>query len=183
MSTTTKLMTAEELLRMPSDNFRHELIEGELRRSPLAEQLHGQITAKLGCALGNYIEANKLGEIYVAGMGFLLCRNPDTVRATDVSFVRQERLGEIVDEDIYMPGAPDLAVEVVSPSDTATEVEEKVAEWLQYGAQLVWVVNPKRRTGTVYRAPNQITRLSEADALDGADVVPGFSCTVAEVFD
>lgn len=116
-------------------------------------------------------------------MGFLLCRNPDTVRATDVSFVRQERLGEIVDEDIYMPGAPDLAVEVISPNDTATEVEEKVAEWLQYGAQLVWVVNPKRRTGTVYRAPNHITRLSEADALDGADVVPGFSCTVAEVFD
>nr|MBA2340866.1 Uma2 family endonuclease [Pyrinomonadaceae bacterium] len=163
MSTTTKLMTAEELLRMPSGNFRCELIEGKLQRFPLAEQLHGQIAAKLGCTLGNFIVANKLGEIYAAGTGFLLRRNPDTVRAADVSFLRKERVDEIGDAEGFVPGAPDLAVEVISPNDKLTEIEEKVAEWLHYGTRLVWIVNPKRRTVTDYQRSNQITRLAEAD--------------------
>lgn len=182
MSATTKLMTAEELLQMPSDNFRYELVEGELRQMSPAGGKHGKIAMELGRILSNYVKANKLGDVFAAETGFKLREKPDTVRAADVSFLRKERVDEIGDAEGFVPGAPDLAVEVISPNDTATEVEEKVAEWLQYGTQLVWIVNPKRRTVTVYQAPNHITRLSEADALDGGDAVPGFSCAVADIF-
>ncbi len=182
MSATTKLMTAEELLQMSSDNFRYELVEGELRQMSPAGGRRGEIAAELLILLGSYIKANKLGRVYAAETGFLLRENPDTVRAADVSFLRRERVEKLGGISGYVPGAPDLAVEVISPNDKLTEVEEKVAGWLHYGARLVWIANPKRRTVTDYQRSNQITRLAEADTLDGGDVVPGFRCTIAEVF-
>ncbi|HZG53335.1 MAG TPA: Uma2 family endonuclease [Pyrinomonadaceae bacterium] len=182
MSATTQLMTAEELLAMPRDGLRYELVEGELRRMSPAGHNHGRIGMVLALALGQYVRDKKLGSTYLAETGFKLKANPDTVRAPDVSFIRQERVEQVGDTEGYWPGAPDLAVEVNSPSDHVGEVEEKVREWLSAGAKLVWVVSPKLRVVTVYRSLTDIVTLTEKDTLDGGEVVPGFQFPVAELF-
>jgi Uma2 family endonuclease len=182
MSTTTQLMTAEELLTIPDDGLRYELVEGELRRMSPAGHNHGRIAMRLSIPLGKFIADNNLGEVYAAETGFKLGSNPDTVRAPDVSFIRQERVEQVGDTEGYWPGAPDLAVEVNSPGDRVGEVEEKVQGWLNAGARLVWVISPKLRVVTVYRSLTDIVTLTEKDTLDGGEVVPGFQFPVAELF-
>ena len=182
MSTTTQLMTAEELLSMPDDGFRYELVEGELRRMSPAGHHHGRIGMVLALALGQYVRDKKIGSTYLAETGFKLKTNPDTVRAPDVSFIRQERVEQIGNTEGFWPGAPDLAVEVNSPKDTVNEVEEKVQEWLSAGTRLVWVVSPKLRVVTVYRSLTDIVTLTEKDTLNGGEVVPGFQFPVADLF-
>ena len=182
MSTTTKLVTAEELFEMPDDGFRYELVEGELRRMAPAGYEHGTVALKLTIPLGQYVEENDLGDVFAAETGFLLKTNPDTVRAPDLAFVRRERVSQVGDTKSYGVGAPDLAVEVMSPSDRIGKVEEKVKAWLDAGARLVWVVSPKLRTVTVYRSLTDISVLTENDTLDGEQVVPGFRLPVARLF-
>ena len=182
MSTTTHLMTAEELLAMPDDGFRYELVEGDLRQMSPAGHNHGRIAMRLAIPLGKFVADNNLGEVYAAETGFKLRTNPDTVRAPDVSFIRLERVQEIGETEGFWPGAPDLAVEVNSPGDTIREVEEKVEEWLNAGTSLVWVVSPKLHTVTAYRSLTDIVTLTERDMLDGGDVVPGFQYSVADLF-
>ncbi|MCA1614256.1 MAG: Uma2 family endonuclease [Acidobacteria bacterium] len=182
MSTTTRLMTAEELIKLPRGRSRYELVNGELREMSPAGHNHGRIAARLTGALSRHVEDHELGEVYAAETGFTLKTNPDTVRAPDVSFIRQGRVEEVGDAKGYWPGAPDLAVEVNSPGDTVGEVEEKVGEWLDAGAPLVWVVSPKLRTVTVYRSREDITTLTEKDTLDGEQIVPGFRYPVAKLF-
>ena len=182
MSATTQLMTAEELIRLPRGRSRYELVAGELRQMSPAGHVHGKIAARLAGVLWRHVEENELGEVYAAETGFVLKTDPDTVRAPDVSFIRRERVDEVGDASGYWPGAPDLAVEVNSPGDTVSEVEEKVEEWLDAGARLVWVVSPKLRTITVYRSREDITTLTEKDTLDGERVVPGFRHPVAKLF-
>jgi Uma2 family endonuclease len=181
-STTTQLMTAEELFEMPDDNFRYELVKGELRKMSPAGHKHGRIAMRLSGPLHRYVEEKGLGEVYAAETGFLLASNPDTVRAPDIGFVRRERVDEVGDAGSYFPGAPDLAVEVTSPGDSIGEVEEKVQEWLEAGTPLVWVVSPKLRVVTVYRSRTDIKVLTENDMLDGVDVVPGFQHPIARLF-
>jgi len=182
MAVEQKLMTAAELLRRPSDGLRHELVRGELRTMSPAGFEHGRVTQRLGNFLGSHVETQGLGEVVVGDVGFYLTLDPDTVRAPDVAFVRAERLRGIDPPRGYWKGAPDLAVEVISPNDLYTEVEEKVAEWLEHGTRLVIVVNPRRRTVAVHR-PNQPVRvLSGDDLLDGEDVVPGWSIRVRDLF-
>jgi len=137
---------------------------------------------RLAIPLGQYVADHRLGEVYAAETGFKLKTNPDTVRAPDVSFIRQERVDEIGETESFWPGAPDLAVEVNSPGDTVGEVEGKVQEWLSAGARSVWVVSPKLRTVTAYRSLTDIVMLTEKDALDGGEVVPGFQFPVAKLF-
>jgi Uma2 family endonuclease len=132
--------------------------------------------------LAQYVQAHDLGEVFAAETGFKLAANPDTVRAPDVAFVRRERADEVGDTDGYWPGAPDLAVEVISPGDLYTEVEETVLAWLEAGTRMVIVLNPRRRTAQVYRSPNQVRVLLEGDTLDGEDVVPGWTLPVAALF-
>lgn len=182
MSTTTQLMTAEELLKLPRGRFRYELIAGELRQMSPAGHKHGEIAARLSGILFQHVEAHDLGKIYAAETGFLITINPDTVRAPDVAFVRRERVDKADETTAYWPGAPDLAVEVNSPGDTVREVEEKVEEWLNAGTSLVWVVSPKLRTVTAYRSLTDIVMLTERDTLDGGDVIPGFQYPVAKLF-
>jgi Uma2 family endonuclease len=136
----------------------------------------------IGASLYQHAKSNKLGAVYAAETGFLIYQNPDTVRAPDVAFVKQERIDAAGRVKGYWIGAPDLAVEVVSPSDTIAQVEDKVAEWLDAGTRMVWVVSSKLHTVTVYRSLTDIETLTEKDTLDGGDVVPGFSITVAEIF-
>ncbi len=182
MSITAALMTAEELLRLPRGQFRYELINGELKRMSPTGHEHGRITIRLTVPLAQHIKANRLGEVYAAETGFRLTSNPDTVRAPDIAFICQQRVDKVGATGGYWPGAPDLAVEVLSPDEKAPQVTMKVSEWLTAGATQVWVVSPKLRTITVYRSLTDITALSEKDTLEGADLLPGFRLAVAEVF-
>jgi Uma2 family endonuclease len=182
MSTANALITAEELFCMPDDGFRYELVRGELRQMALAGYVHGRVAVNISTPLDQYARAHNLGIVCAAETGFKLASNPDTVRTPDVAFIRRERVEEVGDVEGYWPGPPDLAVEVISPGDTYGEVEEKVLEWLEAGARMVVVVNPRRRVVTVYRSLTEITMLTEADTLDGGDVVPGWRMPVRDVF-
>jgi Uma2 family endonuclease len=176
-------MTANELLRRPDDGFRYELVKGELKRMAPAGHEHGRVAVRFTWRLAQHVETNELGAVYAAETGFLISTNPDTVRAPDVAFVRQERLDEAGEVGGYWPGAPDLAVEVVSPKDNYTEVEEKAIEWLEAGALMVIALNPRGRTVTVYRSASDITLLKDAATLDLNNVVPGFKVAVKDIFD
>lgn len=182
MSTSTRLMTAEELWNLPKDGFRYELVEGELKKMSPSGTKHGAVVFNLSSLLGPYLRANNLGQGFGAETGFKIASDPDTVRAPDIAFVRRERIPSAGVPENFWPIAPDLVVEVVSPGDTFQEVEDKVGQWLAAGTSMVWVVNPKRRSVSVYRSMTDVKRLSEADELDGGDVVPGFRCGVSEIF-
>ena len=180
--TALRLMTAEELERMPDDGYRYDLVRGKLIRMAPAARRSGRIESRVGRHLGNFVEPRGLGEVYGAETGFILARNPDIVRAPDVAFVRAERLTPDVDEDHFLPFAPDLAVEVVSPSDRARDVRDKVRDYLDAGVPLVWVLHPRQRTFTVSTPGGVTSVLREGDELDGGDILPGFRLPVVEIF-
>lgn len=175
-------MTADELLRMPDDGVRRELVQGELKEMVPAGHRHGRVAMRIGSRLAEHVEANDLGAVYAAETGFVLASDPDTVRAPDAAFVRRERLKEADDVEGFFPGAPDLVVEVVSPGDAYAEVEAKVTDWLEAGTLMVVVVNPIQRTVNVHRGSSEVAVLKEADELDGSTVVPGWRLPVREIF-
>ena len=181
-ATETKMMTADELLMMPDDGSHYELVKGELKRmSPTGDE-HGSITMELAFTLYQYVKLNNLGRVYAAETGFKLESDPDTVRAPDIAFVRKERIEATGRVQGYRSGAPDLAIEVLSPGNTKREMTAKVEEYFAAGAHLVWLVNPKSKTVTVYRSSTDSMILTEKDTLDGGEVVPGFKIPVAEIF-
>lgn len=167
---------------MPDDGFRYELVKGELRRTPLAGAEHGMVCVNVIVTLARHIKLHGLGQGFGTGTGFQIASHPDTVRAADVAFVARGRIPESSIPETFWPGAPDLAVEVLGPDETYSEVEEKIEDWLGAGTRAVWIVNPERRCVTVYRSLTDVTRLSEGDELDGGEVVPGFRCKVSEIF-
>jgi Uma2 family endonuclease len=173
-------MTAEQLADLPDDAARHELVEGELHTMTPAGGEHGRTGARLLLRVGALVEARRLGDVFTAETGFVLSRDPDTVRAPDVAFVRAERVAAA-----RVPGfpvlAPDLVAEVVSPSDRAVEVAAKALAWLDAGVRLVWVVDPANRTVTVH-SPEGTRVLRGQDELDGEDVLPGFSLPLEELW-
>jgi Uma2 family endonuclease len=183
MSAATELMTAEELFFMGSASSGYELVKGELKKMSPTGGEHGAVVVNLTVPLGHHVKANKLGIVFGAETGFKLATNPDTVRAPDIAFVRRERIPAEGRPKSYWIGPPDLAVEVLSPGDAAQEVEEKVHQYLESGSLMVWVVNPKHQTVTVYRSLTDIKILTAADTLEGQDVVEGFRCSVAEIFE
>ena len=174
--------TADELLHMPDDGFRYELVRGELRRMTPAGSEHGRITVRITWRLAKHVEENQLGTVYAAETGFRLATNPDTVRAPDAAFVSRERVEAVGEVEGFWPEAPQVAVEVISPGDSYADVEEKVFDWLNAGTKMVVVINPRQRSVTVYKSPTDIAALAEADVLDGGDVVPGFQLTLREIF-
>lgn len=178
MSTTTHLMTAEELIRLDDDSHRHELIKGELLTMPPPGEEHGLICTNLTLTLGLYVKVNKLGRVCVES-GYKLESDPDTVLGPDLSFVRTDRSGFRVEG--YRSGPPDLAIEVLSPSDRKGRVEYKVSLWLQFGTKSVWLVNPRRRTVEVISASGERKLFHETDELVD-DTVPGFLIAVSEIF-
>lgn len=183
MSTEVQLMTADELLALPRGQFRYELINGELKTMSPAGHRHGRIIIRLTLPLAQHVKQNGLGEVYAAETGSKLKSNPDTVRAPDIAFITRQRVEDVGETKGYWPGAPDLAVEVLSPDDTVFEVEQKVSEWLEAGSKQVWVVNPKMQTVTVYRSTKDIKVLAENETLNGEDVVSGFQIRIAEIFE
>ena len=182
MSTPRTAVSVEQLLRMPDTGSRYELARGELIEKPPAGARHGHITSRIDGRLGNYVEETGAGKVFTADTGFVLERGPDTVRAPDVAFVSEDRLprGELPSGFLEM--APDLAVEVVSPSDSADQVQEKMEQWMRHGVRLAWLVYPATRSVAVYRALDDVRILTGRDVLSGEPVIPGFSRTVEELF-
>ena len=176
MTTTTQLMTAEELMQLEGPN-RHELVKGELLTMPPAKSEHGRVAANLTGFLWQHVRAHRLGEVFTEA-GYKLESHPDTVLGPDVSFVAKDR---VVRPEGYYLGPPDVAVEVLSPSDRRSRVEWKTNLWLSLGARSVWVVNPKLRTVEVVRAGGQRKLFQESDELVD-DTVPGFRVPVSEIF-
>lgn len=175
-------ITADELFRMPDDGLRRELVRGEVRTMTPAGYDHGKIAMRLGARLLLHVEENGLGDVLTAEPGFRISTDPDTVLVPDVAFVRRERAEEVGGTSGFWPGAPDLVVEVISPSDTYTAVEGKVFDWLSAGCRMVIVVNPRKRTATVYRSLTDIVVLLEDAEMDGGDVVPGWRLPVRYLF-
>lgn len=183
MTTRTKLTTAEELLDMPDGGFRYELVRGELKKMAPAGNQHGYLAGEVFGELRSYVKANALGRTYAAETGFKLAGDPDTVLAPDAAFISKERLERTGEVEGYWPGAPDLAAEVVQ-DDRHTEVVEKALAWLEAGCRMVLVVDPERRAVTVYRSRDDIRILTAdaGDAVDGADVVPGWRLPLEGLF-
>ena len=166
------------MIRLPDDSMCHELIKGELLTMPPPQFEHGRVVANLTILLGPHVKANNLGYVCTE-TGYKLETNPDTVLAPDVSFIARERFDNVPDG--YYLGAPDVAVEVLSPSDRRARVEWKTGLWLSLGAKSVWIVNPKHRTIEVVRSSGERKLLHESDELVD-DTVPGFHVPVSEIF-
>jgi len=166
--------------RMP-ERIRWELVEGALHMMTPASGEHGKVAMRIGVILDRWVHPRKLGVIYAAETGFVLSRDPDTLRAPDAAFVRAER-GEPADAG-FIHGAPDLAVEVVSPAEPEPRVMEKARQWLDAGSQAVWIIWPRERRMTVVTRDAGPRQLHEADELDGEPVLPGFRCDVREIFE
>jgi len=175
-------MTAHDLAEHPVLDARTELVRGRMVVREPAGFRHGDVAARLLLAIGAHVTRDRLGRVLAAETGFTLKRDPDTVRAPDVAFVRADRLPATVPLG-FAELAPDLAVEVLSPSDRAGAVLAKVADFLEAGTSLVWVVDPQRRTARVYRADGSLALLDVSDSLLGEDVVPGLVISLAEIMD
>lgn len=180
---TIALTTAEELLALPRGmGKRYELVRGELRMMSPAGWRHGLVIDNLHALLTPYIREHNLGRGFGAETGFLISRAPDTVRAPDYAFIAKEHLPDEEPTEAYWPGAPDLAVEVLSPNDRTGEVDEKIAAWLDAGCQAVWIIDPQLQTVTIYRSRTEIAIKTANDMLEGDPTVPGFRCAAAELF-
>jgi Uma2 family endonuclease len=176
----TELLTAEDLLRLNLPDKQVELVRGRLIVREPPGYGHGYVAFAIAARIAEFARANGLGVVLAAETGFQLFSNPDTVRAGDAAFIRRERVPDPPPTG-YARMAPDLALEVLSPGDGAGEVLQKVGDWLSAGSQIVWVVDPVRRRARVYRADGSESLLNEPDALDGEDILPGFSCPLAEI--
>lgn len=186
MATVSTRVTADELLvlscRAHAEGYRIELIDGEVRTMSPGGYEHGAVIGELTVLVGSYVKKRKLGSITGAETGFILRRNPDTVRAPDLAFIRKDRVAAHGITRSYWPGVPDLAVEVISFNDTVKEVHAKARDWIAAGTLLVWVVNPRSQTVTAYRSSGEVEKLTADAELDGGAVVPGFRCRVDQLF-
>ena len=169
-------MTADELLQLPRDGWRYELVEGDLRKMSLSGARHGRVAAEIVGSLIAQMKRQRTGAIYSSETGFRISRQPDTVRAPDAAFVRSER---VTDSAGFFEGPPDAAFEVVSPGDTYTAIEEKTIAWLRAGTKVVIVVDPKTKTARLHRA-DSATKVEDVIEID--DVIPGWRLSLAELF-
>jgi Uma2 family endonuclease len=176
MSTVEQLATIEDLARHPG---RCELIDGEIIHMAPAGFEHGFVVANIARILGGFVHERKLGRVLAGDPGFILDQR--SVRAPDIAFLDHERVAQAPAQG-YMPFVPNLAVEVVSPGDTHTEVVAKARLWIQRGVKQVWVVDPPSQTMEIYTAGKPWVGLDASHRLDGGDVLPGFSCEVAQFF-
>jgi len=171
------LMTADDLLRLPDDGWRHELVRGELRKMSPTGERHGHVAAEIIGSLGPFVKQRRLGRVYASETGFRLSREPDTVRAPDAAFVRAER---VVSTTKFFEGAPDVAFEVTSPGDSYSEIEEKTLDWLRAGVRAVVIVDPRTKTARVHRSTGPV---AVADAIELEDIIPGWRLPLADLFD
>ena len=182
-TTETRLLTAEDLLRLSSEGVRGELIRGVLCETMPTGHEHGAIVVNLSTELRNFIKPRRLGWLVASDSGVWLERDPDTVREPDIAFISAENIPLDARITGYAEVTPDFVVEIASPSDSRREVHDKAQMWLLHGVRLVWVVYPNTRTVDVYRVDGAVNTLTEDDSLDGLDVLPGFACEVGAIFD
>lgn len=176
-------LTEGDLYAMPDDGLKYELQAGLLVSEPLPGFRHGRVAARLSRLLDSYVHERRLGVVLANDAGFVLARDPDTVRGPDVSFVSAERLEAATDPTRAFPGPPDLAIEVLSSSNTAAAIRAKVADYLAAGTRLVWLVDTGREAVTAYRSLLSPRVLAADDEIDGEDVVPGFRVRVTALFE
>src|SRR5712692_1059142 len=183
--TTKARLTAQDLWKLGEGDTRRELVNGEVVEMSPVGGVHGRVTGRVYRRLAEHVERHGSGEVLVGDVGFVLAlpHDRERVRAPDVAFVTTSRLPGGRLPTGFLRGAPDLAVEVLSPSDTHGDVHQKVRDYLDAGARLVWVVAPEAKTATIYRADGSARLLREADHLDGEDILPGLSIPLAEVFE
>ena len=178
-----QLVTVEELWALPEKpGVRYELVAGELVEAPAAGARQGLIAALVYDLIRAFVREHDLGLVFPDGVGYILDRDPDLLRIPDVSFIAWARVPEDGIPEGFWLGAPDLAVEIVSPHDRANDVHDKVREYLEAGAQLVWVLWPKRRSVTTHTRDGVTREFNPDDELLGGDVLPGFRVRVAELF-
>ena len=182
MSLPHRLMCADELLALPADDRRHELVAGLRVSEPPASFRHGAIAAEVFMRLSEHVRRQDLGRVLSTETGFLLARNPDTVRAPDVAFVSRGRIELAGEISGYFPGAPDLAVEVLSPSERPADVHAKIGDYLAAGSRVVWVIDPSRRQVRVHRSLLQPAILDDTATLEADDLLPGFGVRVESLF-
>ncbi len=175
-------LTAESYSTLrDGDDSHDELVAGSVIREPLPAFGHGRVAARIGRLLDEWVEPRGLGRVTVES-GFVLRRDPDTVRGPDVAFVTEDRIGAWSGDGPFFEGAPDLAVEILSPSSGRDEIEAKLRDYFDAGARSVWIVDPQAERITVHRLDAPPRRLTSSDGLDGGDVLPGFTVPVARVF-
>ena len=182
-TTNEKLLTADDLLRLDAEGVRGELIRGVLCETMPTGLEHGEIVVNLTILLGNFVKPRRLGRLTASDSGVWLERDPDTVREPDIAYFSAEKIPLDARVTGYAQVVPDLVVEVVSPSNSLQEVNDKALMWLRYGVGLVWVLHPDTRTVDAHREGHRVLTLTENDTLDGMDVLPGFVCAVKDVFD
>jgi Uma2 family endonuclease len=179
MATTARPPATEaDLLAQPKDGRKYELVDGAIRVSPAGSR-HEVISSKLIARLLGHVEQGRLGWVLGSSAGYRLPGG--NVRSPDVSFVARGRFDGDVPPEGFSPVPPDLAIEVLSPEDRPREVFDKVGECLGAGVRLVWIIDPRKRKATVYRSVAEARTLTEADALDGEEVVPGFVCPISDI--
>lgn len=179
----SRSLTIDDLYAMPEDEWKHELQGGVLISEPLPGHRHGRVASRVAELLGTHVRKNRLGVVATNDSGFILSRSPDTLRGPDVSFVSRERFESAGDLVTAFPGAPDLAIEILSPSNTPASLHAKVADYLAAGTRDVWVVDPDSETVVAYRTLLSPRTLRPGDILDAEEVVPGFRVDVAELFE
>ncbi|HJQ97598.1 MAG TPA: Uma2 family endonuclease [Candidatus Polarisedimenticolaceae bacterium] len=181
MDAPDRIIDAEEYATIPDVSCRHALVAGYVVAEPFPAPVHDLVRGRIERLLHAYVSDRGLGKVF-CDVGYLLAEKPDTVRGPDVSFVAKARLTGI-DLRRWLRGAPDLAIEVLSPSNRRGEVHAKIADYLAGGARVCWVIDPARRRVAVYRRLLFPTHLSADDVLDGGEVLPGFEVQVASLFD
>lgn len=176
-------MTVEDLWRLGSGDVRRELVDGEVIEMAPVGGVHGDVSGIVYRRLAEHVEAHGGGKVVVGDVGFVLGLpgDPERVRAPDVAFIATYRLPEGRLPERFIQGAPDLAVEILSPSDNPVDVQQKVRDYLEAGSRLVWVVAPRARTVTVYRPDGSARLLREPESLDGEDVLPGFTLALSAI--
>lgn len=180
MATPTHRATEDDLRATPRDGQKYELVDGEIVVSPAGTR-HGTVCVNLLLLLGNFVRGRNLGQVLESSTGFRLPGG--NVRSPDVSFIARDRLaGEPLSDD-FSNLPPDLAVEVLSPNDRTRELMDKIGEYLQAGVRMVWVVDPKRERGAVYRSLTDVRELGPDGTFDGEDVVPGFACRLRDILE
>jgi Uma2 family endonuclease len=175
VATIRPVITDQDLLRLPKDGRKYELVDGEIRVSPAGAR-HGRTSLRLGAALLAFVSPKNLGEVFDS-TGYRLPGG--NIRSPDASFVASKRLAKIPEG--FLELAPDLAVEVLSPDDSPREVLDKVGEYLAAGVQVVWVIDPRAGRAVSYRSLTDVREIGPDGTLDGGELLPGFRCPLADL--
>ena len=178
-----RVWTEADLKGLPEDGYNHEVVDGELVMSPANDFFHGHIATRLSTALNVFVIERRLGVVLDSSTGFWM--NNRNCRAPDISFIPKERLRQMGFKPStreFFPGAPDLAIEILSPNNTRREIDERLQDFFESGTQLAWIIDPEKRRVEVCQSPTRRAFLGSDDVLDGADLLPGFRYPVAELF-